>query len=194
MSFSEVLSSDQFSAPWKCKKHQVPAPTLPETLINSDCYGCDKLKHLLNICKSGPRYQKNCFHRIPFHGVTYETNDNLDHDLPSDYSESESSDDEATSSSEDENSDVTMEDDLQEEGGGNTDTKGKGKQKADGKGKQKAEDSHFDTGFLDEDLAAGVEYDSDSGPHFERRAPGPRDSIPQSAVSVRVDFINSFLT
>ncbi|KAK7014555.1 hypothetical protein R3P38DRAFT_2787405 [Favolaschia claudopus] len=89
---------------------------------------------------------------------------------------SESSDDEATSSSEDENSDVTMEDDLQEEGGGNTDTKGKGKQKADvpkGKGKQKAEDSHFDTGFFDEDLAAGVEYDSDSGPHFERRAPGP---------------------
>ncbi|KAK7021647.1 hypothetical protein R3P38DRAFT_2780848 [Favolaschia claudopus] len=85
-----------------------------------------------------------------------------------------------------------MEDDLQEEGGGNTDTKGKGKQKADdpkGKGKQKAEDSHFDTGFFDEDLAAGVEYDSDSGPHFERRAPGPRDSIPQSAVSVRVDFI-----
>ncbi|KAK6974798.1 hypothetical protein R3P38DRAFT_2811653 [Favolaschia claudopus] len=177
----------------ECKKHQVPAPTLPETSINSDCYGCDKLKHLLNIRKSGPRYRKVVFialnpagPNLPFHGVTYDPNDNLDHDLPSDYSESESSDDEATSSSEDENSDVTMEDDLQEEGGGNTDTKGKGKQKADGKGKQKAEDSHFDTGFFDEDLAAGVEYDLTADP-ISRGELLVR--IPQSEVSVRVDFI-----
>ncbi|KAK6972053.1 hypothetical protein R3P38DRAFT_3240760 [Favolaschia claudopus] len=149
-----------------------------------------------NIRKSRPRYRKVVFialnpagPNLPFHGVTYDPNDNLDHDLPSDYSESESSEDEATSSSEDENSDVTMEDDLHEEGGGNTDTKGKGKQKADdpkGKGKQKAEDSHFDTGFFDEDVAAGVEYDSDSGPHFERRSPGPDSGtvVPQTHLTM----------
>ncbi|KAK7036980.1 hypothetical protein R3P38DRAFT_2771016 [Favolaschia claudopus] len=87
-----------------------------------------------NIRKSGPRYRKVVFialnpagPNLPFHGVTYDPNDNLDHDLPSDYSESDSSsDDETTSSSEDdnENSDATMEGvesgDRQEEAGNKT--------------------------------------------------------------------------
>ncbi|KAK7012401.1 hypothetical protein R3P38DRAFT_3019189 [Favolaschia claudopus] len=168
-----------------------------------------------NIRKSGPRYRKIVFialnpagPNLPFHGMTYDPNDNLDHDLPSDHSESESSDDEATSSSEDdnENSDVTMEDgesgDRQEEAGNKTgtnkgkekaapfmDPKGKGKQRAGdmkGKGKQKAEDSHFDTGFFDEDVAASAEYDSDNGPHFEGRSPVPDSGlvVPQTHLTM----------
>ncbi|KAK7016525.1 hypothetical protein R3P38DRAFT_2541780 [Favolaschia claudopus] len=126
-----------------------------------------------NIRKSGPRYRKVVFialnpagPNLPFHGVTYDPNDNLDHDLPSDYSESESSDDEATSSSEDENSVRSLA--VQAESGGMSILLVRSLVN-----NGQLQDSHFDTGLFDEDVAAGVEYDSDSGPHFERRAPGP---------------------
>ncbi|KAK7013565.1 hypothetical protein R3P38DRAFT_3576172 [Favolaschia claudopus] len=116
----------------------------------------------------------------------------LDHDLPSDYSD--------TSSDE---TDISMEE-VQSEGEEETKMdidgdKGKGKAQPDpdpstnskaekppvdrkGKGKQKAEDSHFDAGLLDDDVAAGVEYDSDTGPTISAQETGP--VVPQTHLTM----------
>ncbi|KAK7016017.1 hypothetical protein R3P38DRAFT_3569613 [Favolaschia claudopus] len=152
-----------------------------------------------NIRNSGPRYRRIVFialnpagPNLPFHGVSYDSNDDLDHDLPSDYSD--------TSSDE---TDISMEE-VQSEGEEETKMdidgdKGKGKAQPDpdpsinskaekppvdrkGKGKQKAEDSHFDAGLLDDDVAAGVEYDSDTGPTISAQETGP--VVPQTHLTM----------
>ncbi|KAK6993146.1 hypothetical protein R3P38DRAFT_3425964 [Favolaschia claudopus] len=118
-----------------------------------------------NIRKSGPRYRKVALNpagpNLPFHGMTYDPNDNPKTRC-----------------------DVMMEGgesgDRQEEARNKTGT-GKGKEKAD-----PPIDSHFDTGFFDEDVAASADYDSDSGPHFEGRSPVPDSGlvVPQTHLTM----------
>ncbi|KAJ7664272.1 hypothetical protein B0H14DRAFT_3696973, partial [Mycena olivaceomarginata] len=185
---SALLSASLITLQSKCKF--LLTISLPS---NTDILICRSALTDSNVRLSGPRFKKIVFiavnpagPNLPLRGFSYDRGDDLDHDLASDYL-SESS--ESSGAAEDSDMDTTM--DGTKSGDeelpapdfskADNEAKGKGKGKAkesehDRKGKKKAstEGSRFDTGFFDDDVAAGVAYESDKGPRSPDEVPEPK--------------------
>ncbi|KAK7029142.1 hypothetical protein R3P38DRAFT_3516119 [Favolaschia claudopus] len=117
-----------------------------------------------NVRGAGSRFRKIVFlavnpagPNLPLRGITYDSGDDLDHDLPTDYSSgtSDASDSDKTM----DDVDGKSADDDEPEQSKPSHGKGKAPQ-MDKKGKGKAVDEPSNT-FFDEDVAAGFEYGSD---------------------------------
>ncbi|KAK7019266.1 hypothetical protein R3P38DRAFT_3359257 [Favolaschia claudopus] len=172
-------------------KNLTPIPGIPRILrtLKREVYDVTALKIALrdsNIRQSGPRYKKIVFialkpngPNLPLRGVTYDTDDDLDHDLPTEYSEDSDSDESGGSDAGNSDADITMDEaDANEDedmvSGTPTNFKDKGKGR-----EVPPVDSRFDTGFFDDDVAAGVEYDSE----VDRGVPHP---APETSTSTSV--------
>ncbi|KAF7371592.1 hypothetical protein MVEN_00014600 [Mycena venus] len=170
--------------------NMVPKPGVPRILRTGkrelDFTAIKRALSDSNVRLSGPRFKRIIFlavnpagPNLPLRGFAYDNGDDLDYDLSSDeLSQSSESGAEASDTTMDDVDDAKSDDQMGESTEKESHPDRKGKKKASDEG------SRFDTGFFDDDVAAGVHYDSDSAPHQIPEPKIEKPVVPQAQLTV----------